>query len=192
MKYRKLSILWLKVFCFLLLLAGATFGTAVLLYKTLGVTYGMAMHALPVKKSELREELKHSSWCFYVPKGAADGLGEFMECGIRENGQEFLVNPLLDASENTYLKKTVREYFIYYGMPQPPGNIKLYWTGRNLYYGYYPGVSIVRTAIIAIWLTAPLAGVAAILMLPAYPALMLTAIIISIVKDLFRRKSKLQ
>ena len=186
MNYRKISIFWLKLFCVPFIAACSSFGTGYILFKTIG----LPSLAHQIKKSELKEGFQRSSWCFRFPEQANE-TREYAECGIRDNGQELL-------SEHPPLGKgfkpmAVKKYFKYNGMEGPYGwginaNLQLYWKGRNLYYGYYPGVSLVRNTILAIMLTVPIAGFAAVLLVCTYPIIILTAFIIHTGKTLISGK----
>ena len=96
MNYRRISIVWLKLFCVPLITACSSFGAVVILYKTIGLSY---WPVTPVERNELKEVLKRSSWCFHNPKYSGNGLREYMECGMKDNGEELLPYALVTNSK---------------------------------------------------------------------------------------------
>ena len=170
-----------------LIAAFGSFGTGYILFKTIGLP-NLTAHR--IKKNELKEGFQHSSWCFRVPETL--DTREYAECGIRDNGRELLLSEL-HPLDKKIKPMVVNKYFEYNGMEGPYGwgiidNLQLYWKGRNLYYGYYPGVSLVRNTILAIMLTVPIAGIAAVLLVCTYPIIMLTAFVIHTGKTLISGK----
>ena len=177
MRYRRISTIWLKIFCVTLIAAFGSFGTGYILFKTIGLP-NLAAHR--IKKTELKDGLQRSSWCFRIPERPLD-TAEYSECGISDNGQELLSHPL----DKKFKPMAVNKYFKYIGMEGPYGwgivdNLRLYWKGKNLYYGYYPGAFLVRNTILAIMWTVFITGIATILLLGIYPIIMLTAFVIYI------------
>ena len=187
MRYRRISTIWLKIFCVTLIAGFSSLGTGYILFKTIGLP-NLAAHR--INKNELKDGFQRSSWCFRVPERPLD-TSEYAECGIRDNGQE-LISEFHSLSKK-FKPVATNKYFKSSGMEGPYGwgiidNLRLYWNGRNLYYGYYPGVSLVRNLISAILLTVPIAGIAAILLVCAYPIIMLTAFVIHIGRILISGK----
>ena len=190
MRYGKIATIWQKLFCISLIAAFSSFGTGYILFKTIG----LPSLAHQIKKSELKEELLHSSWCFRVPEVPLD-TSEYTECGIRDNGRELLST--LDPEVKKHIGKkfepmVVNKYFKYIGMEGPYGggidDLRFYWKGKNLYYGYYPGASLVRNTILGVLFIAPIAVIAAFLLLFSGAIAVSASFIISIGKSLISGK----
>ena len=98
MGYKRISIIWLKIFCVPLFATLASIATYISLLKTIGVpnTQITMTDEHPVKKNSLEEEFSDASWCYGVPFDRG-GLA-YMECGWKKNGKEMF-----------YGKDTLRE-----------------------------------------------------------------------------------
>ena len=172
MKYRRISTIWLKIFSVPLFATLTSVATYVALLKTIGVPDSIVTmtEEYPVKKNTLAGEFQCSSWCYRVP---FDDGGSYMKCGWNKNGKEMFYGR--DPNGVNYSTETIKEYFSDQGMDEPLGNLDLYWKGKNLYYGYYPGVSLIRITVAGIIDTQIYAGIATILLLCIYPIIMCIA-----------------
>ena len=91
-------------------------------------------------------------------------------CGWKKNGKEMFYER--DLNGVNYSAETIKAYFSNQGMDEPYGILDLYWKGKNLYYGYYPGVSLIRNTIAGIIDAAIYASIATALLLCIYPIIM--------------------
>ena len=185
MRYRKISTIWLKIICVPFVATLASLATHFILLKTIGVpdTRITMTDERPVKKNSLEEEFSDASWCYAL---VFDSGKPAYVCGCKKSGKEMFYER--DRNGVNYSTETIKEYFSDQGMDEPIGNLDLYWKGKYLYYGYYPGVTFVRNIIVGIIDTAIYAGVATILLLGIYPIIMLTAFVIDISRTLISRK----
>jgi len=188
MIYRKLSLAWLKVFCLSLLTTALSGVTSLVLYKTLGVpnsTVSMTGE-YPIDKKDLDTNLKNSSWCYKIP---GDNGPVLFECGFKKDGRELFYAK--DTNNNFYSTQTIKGYFSSMGAEEPDSALSLYWKGKYLYYGYYPGVSIIREGIALLIDMTLYAGLATILLLCIYPILIFAALTINACLSLLNRQRRL-
>jgi len=188
MSYIKVSAVWLKVFCVPFVATVLSGGTFLVLYKTVGVPNSTVTmtEQHPVEKSTLEDELKDSSWCYRIP---SDNGGDLLECGFRKDGKELFYGK--DVNNNYYSTETIKEYFSSMGAEEPAGALSLYWKGKNLYYGYYPGVSILRGLIAGAIDMTLYAGLVSMFLLCIYPVLIFAVLIINTCSFLLNLQRKL-
>ena len=188
MSYIKVSAVWLKVFCAPFIATVLSGGTYLFLYKTVGVPNSniTMTDQYPVEKSTLEDELKDSKWCYRI---TFDNGGYVQECGFKRNGKELFYEE--DANNNYYSTETIKEYFSSMGAEEPPGALSLYWKGKNLYYGYYPGVSILRRLISGAIDMTLYASIVSMFLLCIYPVLIFAILIINTCSSLLNPKRKL-
>jgi len=60
------------------------------------------------------------------------------------------------------------------GAEEPAGTVSLYWKGKNLFFGYYPGASIVSEGVAGVIDMTACAGLFALFLLLVYPILILS------------------
>ena len=134
------------------------------IFKTIGLPDVDQRH---IEKSELSAELRSSSWCYrqYFEDGPPR-----LVCGAKQGDKQLFYE---SGGMDNYKLLAANEYFV--GWDEPPWGFERYWMGKNIYFGYYPGASIVRKVVPIGAQLIIASGFLTALMICLYPVLILIA-----------------